>query len=112
MTRYDAERMQEIKMVLDRALLPHPGVTARQMFGVPAWLAGGKVFVLLVTGGVVITRLDEDDRQEMSARFATLPFVGHGSVVRRWVQVVISGPEDIDPLLVWIEKSYRAALAL
>ncbi len=100
-----------IRHALESEVLRWPGVHTRKMFGLPAYLVGGRIFCLLVPGGVVLTRIPEGEREEISARFPeSHPFVGHGQPILSWIEVPIERAYDLQPLLPFLRKRYERAL--
>jgi len=109
MDRYSEDEMQEIRQAVEQEVFAWPGVTARRMFGLPGYLADGKVFLLLVTGGVVLTRLAPGDLVEIASRFQVTPFEAHGRLVKAWIQVAMKSPEDVPALVPFLRRSYEGA---
>jgi hypothetical protein len=58
MKYYIEEETVGLKAALDKELLSWKGVEERKMMGCPSYLVGRKMFALVVTGGIVITKLD------------------------------------------------------
>lgn len=110
MSYFDAEDGAELKRAFDGAVLDWPDVTARTMFGCPSYLADGTLFVVLVTGGVALTRLPAERRERLDAEFETGPFEAGDRTVTTWVRATIEDPSDLDALLPYVEASYEAAL--
>lgn len=86
-----------------------PGVTKKMMFGSPSFAAEGTLFAILVTDGIILTRLDEEQKSALiSTGFADY-FSGHGRVMKKWVVVSVGDPSRIDRYLPFITASYQAA---
>ena len=103
--------IEAIRHALEGEVLRWPDVRSKKMFGYPACLVEGRIFALLVPEGVVLTRLNERERGEITTRFpAAHPFVGHGQPIPSWVEVPIKRPGDLSPLLPYLRKSYEQAL--
>ena len=64
---------------------------------------------MLVTGGIILTQLDDDRKATLLADFGAEYFVGHGRVMKRWVVVRIRDPAEIRWFVPFIEASYAAA---
>lgn len=109
MDRYSEESMHTVRVSLERELFRWPGVTTRQIFGLPGYIVNGKVFALLVTGGIILTKLPETDRERVSGRFPTVPVTGHGGVIKAWVQVILPETGDLLEILPFVKKSYDEA---
>jgi hypothetical protein len=109
MDRYADESMHAIRVSLERELFRWPGVTKRPIFGLPGYIVNGKVFALLVTGGIILTKLPEIERERVSGRFPTVPVTGHGGVIAAWVQIVLPETGDLPTILPFVKKSYDEA---
>jgi hypothetical protein len=59
---YIEEETKELRQALEKEILGWYKVTFKKMFGCPCYLANGKMFVGLITKGVVITKLDESEQ--------------------------------------------------
>jgi hypothetical protein len=62
-----------------------------------------------LTGGVVLTRLDEDQKSALLSTGSAGYFSGHGRVLKKWVVISIDDPSQIDRYLPFIIASYTAA---
>lgn len=85
-------------------------VSTVTMFGCPCYRANGKVFAVLATGGVALTRLPDDVRADLEAKRETEPFDANGRTTRKWVQVPTDG-SDLDGIERYVRASYDAAVA-
>ena len=83
-------------------------VTTVTMFGCPCYRANGKVFAVLTTDAVALTRLPEDVRAALEAERETGPFDANGRAVKKWVQVPVDGA-DLEALERYVRASYEAA---
>jgi hypothetical protein len=102
---------EAIRHALEGEVIRWPNVHSKKMFGSPAYLVEGRIFALLIHEGIVLTRLNERERREITARFpAAHPFVGHGQPIPSWVEVPIERPGDLSSLLPYLRKSYEQAV--
>lgn len=97
-------------MEFETWVLSWPHVTTRFMFGCPAYLAKGKLFAILITDGIVITRLDEMTREKFASEREAVPFQAGSKLIKTWSHVPISGEEDLHELVCYVKQSYQAAL--
>lgn len=110
---YDETSMGRVRMDLERRVNTWPRVRPGQMFGCPCFYADDKMFVFVATGGVVLSQLDEGDRGRVAKEFGAGPFAPTpGRAATKWSHVPTSTPEDLEPLMPWIRKSYEAARKL
>ncbi len=59
MKYYIEEETVDLKAALDQEVLSWEGVEERKMMGCPSHLVERKIFALVVTGGIVIRKLDD-----------------------------------------------------
>lgn len=110
MTFFDREKGVALKTAFDDLVLGWPNATATTMFGCPSYQADGTLFAVLVTDGVVLTRLHSDHRDKVEQAFDTGPFQAGDRTVTKWVQVTIEHMNDLDALAPHVKASYESAL--
>ena len=79
------------------------------MMGCLCYFRGKKFFAFLITHGIVITKLAEEDRSKLSEREGSKPFAMAGRTASSWIQLPLKEPGDLRLVLPYIEKSYEAA---
>ena len=109
-TYYSEEQMAGVRDVFEAQVMAWPGVTGRVMFGCPAYRADGTIFALLITGGLALTRLDDQQQAALAEQFAVRPFVTDDRVIKKWAVVPIRGSTDLDELWPSVRQSYKNAL--
>ena len=105
----DENSMKELRESLEAVVLGWPGVATKKMFGCPCYLVDKSMFALLMTGGVVLTRLDEKGKKELVAAFPTEPFQAGQRTVGNWLKVRMDDQSDVKRILKFVRKSYAAA---
>ncbi len=105
---YEEEQMYEVREALEREILRWPEVSMREMMGCLTYFRGKKFFALLVTKGIVITRLSEDDRTRLSKMGGEV-FKMAGKTVKTWTRMKLGKPKDLKDILPYVKKSYEAA---
>jgi TfoX/Sxy family transcriptional regulator of competence genes len=111
--KYYAEpEMKSVRVAFEKKVLSWPQVTSKFMFGCPCYLAQGKMFAILVTGGVVITKLDAAGRKAVAEQLSAAPFAPQGMPMKSWVRVPLREAGPLKRILPWVEKSYEAARKL
>lgn len=107
---YDETSMGRVRMDAERRVKDWPGVRPGQMFGCPCFYADDRMFMFVATGGVVLTQLDEGERERVAKQFGAGPFAPTpGRAATKWSHIPASAPDDLEPLVLWIRKSYEAA---
>ena len=66
MKYYIEEETRPLKEAFDEKILQWPDVITRKMMGCPSYMAKGKMFALVVTRGLVLTKLDEQEKQNLT----------------------------------------------
>jgi hypothetical protein len=66
MKYFDEEKMGEIRDELEKEILQWPGVSSREMMGCLCYLHGKKMIAFLVTDGIVISKLSEQEQKDLS----------------------------------------------
>jgi hypothetical protein len=62
MKYYDTEKMRQIRDELEKEILNWPGVTSREMMGCLCYLHGKNMLAFLVTDGIAISKLSEQEQ--------------------------------------------------
>ncbi|MUV56590.1 TfoX/Sxy family protein [Halogeometricum sp. CBA1124] len=110
MNYFDKDEGAALKSAFDEVVLGWPNVTAKTMFGCPSYQAEGTLFAVLVTDGIALTRLPEDNREQVTQAFETGAFQAGERTVTKWTQVTIDDVAELDPLIPHIKASYESAL--
>jgi hypothetical protein len=108
MKYYDEEQMSEIRKALENEIMNWPGVKSKEMMGCLCYFHGKKFFAWLVTNGIVLPKLTENDRRKLQDQFKTQSFE-MGSKATKLRTVILRKPEDLQPIRDYIKKSYNAA---
>ncbi len=110
MKLYHEERMKGIKKAFEEDVLLLPEVNPRQMMGCPCYMAGNKMFATLMDDAVVLTKLDDTNRERLEADFGAGPFTHGTKVMGRWSKVPVEDEGDLAPLMPYVKRSYETAL--
>ena len=109
MQYYSEDDTKDIRLALESEVLHWGRVSFRKMFGCPCYKVNEKLFVFLVTKGIVFTHLNEIDRAEMSLIFKTAPFKAGRKDIKTWSQVSVSNVKELEGLMPFVRKSYQEA---
>jgi hypothetical protein len=107
---YSEEKTKNLRLALEKEVLSWPQIGTKKMFGCPCYQAKGKLFVFLVTKGIVITLLELADRQKLSRARQTSFFQAGKKIVKNWIRLSINSKDDLDEILPFVRKSYEEAL--
>ena len=107
MRYYNEEKMRLLRLIVEKEFLNWPDVSAKKMYGCPCYKHGEKLFAFLVTDGVVLIKMSEEDKMTVSKEFEVKPFqVGEKRFMYRWPQICMTTVSDFEKLLPFIRKSY------
>ena len=108
MKYYDEEQMEKIRQKLEKEILTWKDATARKMFGSPTFFHKKSFFAFLVTKGIVITKLLEAERAELSKNGKGRPFEMTGArVPKNWIMMPLEKLEDIQKVIPFVKQSYE-----
>ena len=110
MKYYSEEETKDLRLAFEDIILDWEKVTKKKMFGCPCYKADEKLFTFLVTKGVVITKLDEKEREAITNQFKTAPFQAGQKTVHNWIKIPIESKLDIDKIIPFVKKSYDNAV--
>ncbi|MBM3897062.1 MAG: hypothetical protein FJ358_00830 [Thaumarchaeota archaeon] len=109
MKYYDDGQMKKIRQKLEKEILTWKGATARKMLGSLTFFYKKSFFAFLVTKGIVITKLPEGEREELSKSGRGRPFEMTGAKVpKSWIMMSLEKPEDTRNVIPFVQKSYEA----
>jgi len=111
MKYYSEEEMKDIRIAFEEKILAWPEVTAKKMFGCPCYKADNKLFAFLVTGGVVLTKLSELDRETLSNSFDTEPFQAGKKTINNWPRITVQDISELPKIITFVENSYKTAMS-
>jgi hypothetical protein len=106
---YIEEKTKELRQAFEKEILKWANVDYKMMFGCPCYLANGKMFVGLVTKGIVITKLSNSEKEELKKIKETKPFNAGGRVISSWVNIDLE-VSDLEEIMPFVKKSYNRAL--
>jgi hypothetical protein len=110
MKYFDIEKMGEIRRELDLEIQKWPGVSSREMMGCLCYLRGKNMIAFLVTNGIMISKLTEEEQSELSKQAKTVAFKMAGKPMRKPVWNLKTS-HDLQIVLPFVRKSYDATLA-
>jgi TfoX/Sxy family transcriptional regulator of competence genes len=106
MKYYSEEETRGLREAIEKEVLGWGGVITKKMFGCPCYWTNKKLFAFMVTKGLVILRLSEDDKTELSKSFETGPFKAANKTMGNWLRVSLD-EKDADKVLPYVRKAYE-----
>jgi hypothetical protein len=110
MKYYSEDDTRDLRLALEKEVLNWAHVSTKKMFGCPCYQAKGKLFVFLVTKGIVITQLQPVDREDLASKYKTSFFQAGKKTVKNWIKLSITKREELDNIIPFVRKSYEEAL--
>lgn len=108
---YIEEQTKDLRETFEKEVLTWPKVDYKKMFGCPCYLANGSMFAGLITKGIVITKLTNEEKQQLSKIKRTGPFVAGEKVIKSWIQIKLE-TNELPKVLPYIKKSYDRAFKI
>ena len=82
------------------------------MFGCPCYKYKDKLFAFLVTDGVVLTKVSEQDKMKLSKEFSIKPFQAATRTMNNWPQIHIDESSNLEKIIPFIRNSYKRSKTL
>ncbi len=112
MQYYDEEKMRHLRLAVEKEILSWPDVSTKKMYGCPCYKHHEKLFAFLVTDGVVLIKMTDQDKEKVSKDFEVRPFqAGARRIMYSWPQIKVRNMTDLEKLLPFIKKSYAQSQA-
>lgn len=109
MPYYSEAESHDLRLHFEKIVLKWPGVHKKMMFGSPAYMTGKTSFAMLVSGGIILTRLSVPEKERLLEDSTAAYFEGHGRIMKKWIRIPVSSPSDIDAFIPYIRSSYETA---
>lgn len=109
MQYYNEEKMHNIRLNIEKEILTWPDVSTKKMYGCPCYKYKEKLFAFLVTDGVVLTKVSEQDKGVLSKEFTSKPFQAATRTMKNWLQIPVDDTSKLKKILPFIKKSYNQA---
>jgi len=107
MQYFNEEKMQNIRLKIEKEMLSWPDVTTKKMYGCPCYKYKIKLFAFLVTDGVVLTKSNEQNKMKLSKEFSIKPFQAATRTMKNWSQITIDEASDFTKIIILIKNSYN-----
>src|SRR5947208_16993353 len=82
MKYFDPGKMGQIRDELEKEILQWPGVSSREMMGCLCYLHGKSMIAFLVTDGIVISKVTEQEQKDLSKISGQMSFKRGGKTMR------------------------------
>ena len=109
MKYFDKEKMGQIRDELEKEILQWPGVSTREMMGCLCYLHDKNMIAFLVTDGIVMSKLTEQEKKDLSKVSKQISFKMGGKTIRKPVWELRTR-DNLRTILPFLKKSYQATL--
>ena len=106
MQYYNEEKMQNIRLKIEKEILGWPNVTTKKMYGCPCYKYKEKLFAFMVTDGVVLTKASKRYKNLLSKEFKIKPFKAATRTMKGWPQIPVDETSDLKKIIHFIKNSY------
>jgi predicted DNA-binding protein (MmcQ/YjbR family) len=106
MQYYNEKKMHNLRLLIEKEVLNWPNVTTKKMYGCPCYKNKEKLFAFLVTDGVVLTKMSEQDKIRLSKEFTIKPFQAGKRKMNKWPQVSVDETTDVEKIIPFMKNSY------
>jgi hypothetical protein len=107
---YDEDKSGKLRLQLEKEIMDWSDISTKKMFGCPCYMVNRKIFVFLVTSGVVIIRLSEEEKKELQQITPTEYFHTDTRTIKKWTKVPIDSEDDLNQLFPFIKMSYTSVM--
>jgi predicted DNA-binding protein (MmcQ/YjbR family) len=112
MQYYNEEKMQNLRLRIEKEILSWPYVTTKKMYGCPCYKYKEKLFAFMVTDGIVLTKVSEQDKMKLSKEFNIKPFQAAKRTMKGWPQIHVDKASDLEKIIQFIKNSYNHSKTL
>lgn len=107
----DTAKGPEIEAALDDLVLGWPDVTTGKMFGSRAYRANGVLSAMIGGSGLILTKLNDAQRQQAAEENDGHAFVGRGKELPGWTAIALEGAARLAAVSPMVRAAYENALA-
>jgi hypothetical protein len=107
---HDKAKESGIQAALDELVRDWPDVTTGKMFGSRAYRARGVLFAMIGGQGVILTKLQPDQREIATRESRAQPFVGHGKEIPAWMEFPLEDATGVANIASMVRNAYENAL--
>lgn len=110
MKYYDETISGNLRLLVEKEIMDWPDVSTKKMFGCPCYMVNEKIFVFLVTNGIVITQLKPDELKGLKKLTTPEYFQAGKRTVRKWTKIPVTSEKELMQLIPYIKTSYNSLM--
>ena len=107
---YSEKEMKDLRCTFEKTVLSWSNVTQKQTFGCPSYQTDGKTFAILVTKGVLITKIDQAVRDTLPDQHQDGAIHTSKRNIEHWVRVPINDEAEMEKIIPIVKKSSEIVL--
>jgi len=96
MRSYSEKEMKDLRCNFEKIVLSWSHVTQKKTFGCPSYQANGKTFAILVTKGVLITKIDQAVKDTLPDQHQDGAIHTCKKNIEHWVRIPINDEAEIE----------------
>ncbi len=102
---YSENEMKDLRCIFEKTVLSWSNVTQKKTFGCPSYQANGKTFAILVTKGVLITKIDQAVKYTLPDQHQDSAIHAGKRNIEHWVRIPINDEAEIKKIMPVVKKS-------
>ncbi len=106
----DKTKEAGLQAAMDELVHGWPDVTTGKMFGSRAYRAKGVLFAMIGGEGVILTKLQPDQREIAARESRARTFVGHGKDIPAWIEFPLENAAGVAAMAPMVRHAYENAL--
>ena len=105
MKYFDEKKMEPIRKEFEKTVMKWKGVVSKPMMGCLCYFYKRKFVSVVVTDGIVVMKLGDEDQAKLKTDFGGKPFEMAGKTGRMWVTPLRSSA-DVRAVMPFVKKRY------
>jgi hypothetical protein len=110
MKSYSEKEMKDLRCIFEKTVLSWSHVTQKKTFGCPSYQADGKTFAILVTKGVLITKIDQAVKDTLPDQHQDGATHTSKRNIEHWVRIPINDEAEMEKIMPIVKKSSEIVL--
>ncbi len=106
----DKTKQPAVQAAMDELVRNWSHVTTGKMFGSRAYRAKGVLFAMIGGEGVILTKLEPDQREIAAREHRARTFVGHGKEIPAWIEFPLGDATGVATIASMVRHAYENAL--
>ncbi|MCL7416194.1 MAG: hypothetical protein M8349_09100 [ANME-2 cluster archaeon] len=105
MKNYSEKEMKELKSAFEKRVFSWPNITHKKTFGCPSYQTNGKTFAILVTKGILISKIDQAIKDSPSDQNQDSAIPTGKRNIEHWVRLPMKDEAEMDNIMPIVKRS-------